>query len=527
MPISKLLVANRAEIAVRVIESAAAMGVRTVAVHPADDAACAHVARADEAVQLDGEGPAAYLDAAALVRAAGESGCDAVHPGYGFLSESAGFAARCADAGLVFVGPAPDVLELLGDKSRARDLATSLDIPVPPGTTGPTDLDTARAFLEGLGAGAAIMIKALAGGGGRGMRPVRTPAELDDAWARARSEAEQAFGDGSLYVEQNVTHARHIEVQLVGDGTGAVLALGDRDCSLQRRRQKLVEIAPAPNLPDAVRERLAAAAVSLGAGLAYRGLATVEFLVSGEQIAFLEVNPRIQVEHTVTEEVTGVDLVETAMRIAGGATLADLGLTTAPPTRGAAVQLRVNTERALPDGSVAPSAGVLTCFQPPTGRGVRVDTHGYPDYPVSPRYDSLLAKLVVSDPRAGLAGVVTRARRALDEFRIDGVDDQHRAAARVAGPPGGGGRADLDRLRRGARGRPPERRAARPRAGRRPGGHRDGAQPDAGRRRRGRGRAGRRGRGRRRPARRRGHEDGTRDHRAGSGRRPRGTRPAG
>ncbi|MGZ4549267.1 MAG: carboxyl transferase domain-containing protein [Blastococcus sp.] len=420
MPVTKLLVANRGEIAVRIMATAEVLGLPTVAVHPEDDAACAHVRRAGEAVLLPGSGPAAYLDAEQVVAAALATGCDAVHPGYGFLAENAAFAERCAATGLTFVGPAPDVLALLGDKSRAREHARTLGIPLLPATSGPTDLGTAQTFLEDLGDGGALMVKALAGGGGRGMRPVHRIDDLPAAWERARSEAEGAFGDGALYVEQLLPRARHVEVQLVGDGTGAVVCLGDRDCSLQRRRQKLVEIAPAPGLSPELRAQLAAAATAIGESLAYRGLATVEFLVAEDRWAFLEVNPRIQVEHTVTEEVTGIDLVETALRIAAGATLDDAGLGTPPELRGCAVQARVNTETLRPDGTVTPAAAALTAFAPPTGRGVRVDTHGYPGYEVSPRYDSLLAKVVVSDPRGALASVLTRAAAALAGFDVAG-----------------------------------------------------------------------------------------------------------
>ena len=417
---TKLLVANRGEIAVRIMASAEVLGLPTVAVHPEDDAACAHVRRAGEAVLLPGTGPAAYLDAEQVVAAALATSCDAVHPGYGFLAENAAFAERCAAAGLTFVGPAPDVLALLGDKSRAREHARGLGIPLLPATTGPTDLATAEKFLDELGDGGALMVKALAGGGGRGMRPVLRIEDLPAAWERARSEADGAFGDGALYVEQLLPRARHVEVQLVGDGTGAVVCLGDRDCSLQRRRQKLVEIAPAPGLSPELRGQLFAAATAIGASLAYRGLATVEFLVAADRWAFLEVNPRIQVEHTVTEEVTGIDLVETALRIAGGATLDEVGLGSAPELRGCAVQARVNTETLRPDGTVTPAAGALTVFSPPTGRGVRVDTHGYPGYEVSPRYDSLLAKVVVSDPRGTLPSVLARAASALAGFDVAG-----------------------------------------------------------------------------------------------------------
>jgi acetyl/propionyl-CoA carboxylase alpha subunit/acetyl-CoA carboxylase carboxyltransferase component len=421
--VKRLLVANRAEIAVRIMRSASLLGLETVAVHPDDDVTCAHVDRADRAVRLDGVGAAAYLDGAQLVAAAVDSGCDAVHPGYGFVSEQAGFAAACEAAGLVFVGPTADTLALFGDKTRARARATELGIPVLDGTVGPTGLAEAADFLRGLGAGGAVMVKALAGGGGRGMRPVTDPADLPGAWERCRSEAERAFGDGGLYVERLLTGARHLEMQLLGDGTGAVSHLGERDCSVQRRRQKLIEMAPAPGLDPGVRARLVDAAVRLGRSVGLRGLATVEFLVAGDDLVFLEVNPRLQVEHTVTEEVTGVDLVDAALRIADGATLADLGLEQehVPAPRGLAVQCRVNTETLVADGTVQAGGGTLTRFAPPTGPGVRVDTHGYPGYAVNPRYDSLLAKVIVTEPGGDPARAASRAAGALVDLDIGGV----------------------------------------------------------------------------------------------------------
>lgn len=409
--ITTLLVANRGEIAVRITATAAALGMRTVAVHPADDAASLHISRADIAVELPGAGPAAYLDIDAIVDTAVRTGCDGVHPGYGFLSENPSFARRCTEAGLVFVGPEPEALALFGDKTAARMRAAELGIPVPAGAPAAQ----AHEFLAGLGPGAAVMVKARSGGGGRGMRPVTDPAGLDEALRRSASEAESAFGDGTVYVEQLLTRARHIEVQVAGDGRGAV-ALGDRDCSAQRRRQKLIEIAPAPALPDTLRNALHRAATELVG--AYRGLATVEFLVTGEEFVFLEVNPRLQVEHTVTEEVTGLDLVETGLALAAGKTLAELGLDRGVPSRGTALQARVNAETVRADGTVVPGVGTLTRFQPPAGRGIRVDTHGYAGYPMSPRYDSLLAKVIVHGAIDSVAG---RAARALAEFDLDGI----------------------------------------------------------------------------------------------------------
>ncbi len=407
----KLTVANRGEIAVRILDTAATLGIPTVAVHPDDDAACLHVARADEAVRLPGTGAAAYLDVAEVVGAAVKTGATALHPGYGFLSENPALARECDDRGIAFVGPSAEALELFGSKTAARDRARASGVPVLEGTEAPTDPATARAFLDTHGA---VMVKALAGGGGRGMRPVTDPAALDAALRECAAEARAAFGDGSVYVERYLPGARHVEVQILGDG-GRAVALGDRDCSAQRRRQKLVEIAPAPDLPG--RERLHAMAVALVGE--YSGLATVEFLVADDDVAFLEVNPRIQVEHTVTEEVTGLDLVELGLRIAEGATLAELGLTETPASRGAAVQVRVNTETVESDGTVVPQVGTLDRFGPPTGPGVRVDTHGYPGYAVSPRYDSLLAKVITRG--VDLAGAAARGRRALADLDVAGV----------------------------------------------------------------------------------------------------------
>ncbi|HLY37864.1 MAG TPA: biotin carboxylase N-terminal domain-containing protein, partial [Candidatus Binatia bacterium] len=317
--ISRLLIANRAEVAIRVARAAADLGIPTVGVFAADDAACLHVRRVDLARPLAGRGPRAYLDVDALLAVARETGCSAVHPGYGFLSEQADFARRCVEAGLVFVGPRPETLALLGDKATARALAARHDVPVLRGTTAATSLDEARAVLAGLGPGGAVMVKAAAGGGGRGMRVVRTADELATAWTRCASEAQAAFGCGTLYVEEFLPRARHVEVQVVGDGTGRVVQLGDRDCSLQRRHQKLVEISPAPGLPDAVRAAIAAAALRLAAALRYLSLGTFEFLVDADQaerFAFLEANPRLQVEHTITEERFGVDLVGIQLGIA-------------------------------------------------------------------------------------------------------------------------------------------------------------------------------------------------------------------
>ncbi|CAN5826617.1 pyruvate carboxylase [soil metagenome] len=421
----KLLIANRGEIAVRIARTAAEMGIATMAVYAEDDAASLHTRKADEAVGLRGSGPAAYLDGAQILAVARAAGADAIHPGYGFLSENAAFARACAQSGVIFVGPSPETLDLFGDKGQARALAARCGVPILPGTDGTTTLEEAKAFLAGLGAGGAMMVKAVSGGGGRGMRPARSADELEQAFERCASEALAAFGDGSLYVEQFLPRARHIEVQILGDGV-SVSHLWDRECSLQRQRQKVVEIAPATTLPMVIREQLFEAAVALGRAAHYRSLGTVEFLVEvGDQprLVFIEANPRLQVEHTVTEEVLGLDLVRLQIEVARGQTLADLNLTQTqvPTPRGVAVQARVNLETMSADGSARPAGGVLSAFETPSGPGVRVDGFGYAGYRTSARYDSLLAKLIVHVASGGLPVAVAKAHRALSEFKIVGA----------------------------------------------------------------------------------------------------------
>jgi acetyl/propionyl-CoA carboxylase alpha subunit/acetyl-CoA carboxylase carboxyltransferase component len=419
---SSVLVANRGEIAVRIVRAAAEVGLRSVAVYAEDEPEAAHARLADEALALPGTGPAAYLDGPRLAAAAAGAGCELLHPGYGFLSEDAGFARACAERGVAFVGPAPEVLELLGDKARARALAASLGVPVLTGTDPAGGLDAARELLA---AGGPLMVKAVGGGGGRGLRAVHDEAELAEAWQRCASEAGTAFGRAEVCAERLLTAARHIEVQVIGDGTGAVSHLWERDCSVQRRHQKLIEIAPAPGLDAGLRDRLIDAALRLARETRYRGLGTFEFLIPADgsgvgEFWFLEANPRLQVEHTVTEEVTGTDLVAAQLRIAAGETLDALGLAgPPPPPRGTAVQLRLYAERLGPDGETRPSAGTLDRFDLPAGPGVRVDTACRPGDRVGVRYDPLLAKIVVRG--AGPSAAVERARRALAELRVDGV----------------------------------------------------------------------------------------------------------
>ncbi|WP_417519119.1 carboxyl transferase domain-containing protein [Minwuia sp.] len=424
----KLLIANRGEIAVRIIQTAAEQGWTTVAIHSTDDAENLHVLRADEAVSLAQKGVAAYLDIESIVAIARDTGATAVHPGYGFLAENAAFAQAVTDAGITFVGPTPDVLDTFGDKAKARALAGSNNVPTVSGTTGSASLKEAKAFLKDLGPDGAVMIKAVAGGGGRGMRIVRAGEDIDAAYERCQSEARQAFGSGDVYVEGLMRPARHIEVQVLGDGTGAVTHFGDRECSIQRRNQKIVEVAPAPDLDPAVRDAMTQAALRLARAVNYRGLGTFEFLVDASEdapasgYAFIEANARIQVEHTVTEEVFDTDLVALQLGVAEGRSLGDLGVDDdSRRPNGFAIQLRVNMEKMTASGDVMPSGGTLTAFDPPTGRGIRIDTFGYAGFRTSPAFDSLLAKLIVHSPSTSYADAVSRAYRALCAFRIEGV----------------------------------------------------------------------------------------------------------
>jgi acetyl/propionyl-CoA carboxylase alpha subunit/acetyl-CoA carboxylase carboxyltransferase component len=423
----RLLIANRGEVAIRIVRAAADLGVESVAVYTDDDAASLHVTRADRAVRLPGRGAAGYLDVAAVLDAAAFAECDAVHPGYGFLAENAGFARRAIQSGLGFIGPRPEILERFGDKLSARRLAAESGVPVLPGTAEAATLDQAQAFFAELPAGRAMVIKAVAGGGGRGMRVVRRADEVKDAFRACESEARGAFGDARLYVEQLVDRARHLEVQILGDRAGTVSHLWERECTLQRRHQKLIELAPSPTLNAGQRDALIDAALTLARHARYDSLGTMEFLMDEDDtdapFVFIEANARLQVEHTVTEEVTGVDLVRTQIALAAGSTLAELGLDPGrvPVPRGRAVQLRVNMETMQEDGSTRPAGGTLTAFEVPTGRGVRVETFGYAGYTTSPAFDSLLAKVIVLGEDAHLETLLRRAERALGEFRIGGV----------------------------------------------------------------------------------------------------------
>jgi len=429
MSLNNLLVANRGEIAIRVMRAAAELGIHTVAVYSDDDLHSLHTRKADRAVPLKASGAKAYLDIERIVAIAKESQCDAIHPGYGFLSENGAFAQSCEEAGITFVGPRAEILELFGDKVQARAVAQRCGIAVMAGTSGATSLAETKQFFRSLGGGSSIMIKAVAGGGGRGMRLVHHLNELEEAYKRCQSEARASFGNPEVYVEQLMPRARHIEVQIIGDGSGAVSHLWERECSIQRRNQKIVEIAPSPTLSEHMRARLTNAAVRMAEEVRYNSLGTFEFLVDATRgegdpaSAFIEANARLQVEHTVTEEITGIDIVKAQLQLASGATLAELHLTQReiPPPRGFAIQVRINMESMAPDGSAKPSGGTLTAFELPSGPGVRVDTFGYAGYTTNPNFDSLLAKLITHSPSASFADVVAKAYRALCEFKIEGV----------------------------------------------------------------------------------------------------------
>ncbi len=418
----KLLIANRGEIAIRIMRTAANLGIATVAVYSHDDKDSLHVYRADEAIELPAEGAMAYLDIEHLISAARTAGCDAIHPGYGFLSENEHFAAACEDASISFVGPTPATLARFGDKGAARQLAIDAGVPVLKGTMSGTSLAEAAAFLDDLDPGEQMIIKAIAGGGGRGVRIVESISALADAFERCAHEAKSAFGNDALYVEQFMPRARHIEVQILADKAGNTMHLGERDCSIQRRHQKIVEIAPAPALDPALLTQLHEAAVVLARAAGYCGAGTIEFLVDAahETFAFIEANARLQVEHTITEAIMDVDLVEAQLRIASGAKLKDI-VASQPVPRGCAIQLRINMETMLKSGFVKPSGGTIGIFSPPSGPDVRLDTYAYAGYRTNPRFDSLLAKLIIHTRSDRFADTVAAAYRSLCEFQIVGI----------------------------------------------------------------------------------------------------------
>jgi acetyl-CoA carboxylase, biotin carboxylase subunit len=420
----RVLVANRGEIAVRVIWAVRELGLEAVAVYSTADSDAMHVRLADEAVCV---GPPAatesYLRIPSIIAAAVTTGCDAVHPGYGFLSENPAFVEACVDNDLVFVGPPASVMTTMGDKIAARVAMREADVPTVAGTDGATTVSDAREAADELGY--PILLKAAAGGGGKGMRVVEASDELEDAFGAAAAEAGAAFGDSRLYVEKVVVPARHIEIQVLCDVDGNVLTLGERECSLQRRHQKLIEEAPSPALTPELRESMEAAAQRACRAVGYVNAGTLEFLLgSDESFWFIELNARLQVEHPVTEACTGIDLVRAQLEIAAGAPLA---LTGRAPRRGHAIEIRLNAED--PARDFMPSPGTITRFRPPFGPGIRVDTFVEDGTAISPYYDSLIAKLVVWDGDRPAA--IARAHRALEEMVIEGVQTTRELALAI------------------------------------------------------------------------------------------------
>jgi acetyl-CoA carboxylase biotin carboxylase subunit len=410
----KVLVANRGEIAVRVIRALHELGVEAVAVYSTADAGALHVRLADEAVCI-GPPPAAksYLSIPAIVAAAVTTGSEAVHPGYGFLSENPAFVDACVDNGVAFVGPPAGVMRTMGDKIAARSAMRTADVPTVPGTEGATTLAEARTAAAGIGY--PVMLKASAGGGGRGMRYVDDPGELEDAYEAASAEAAAAFGDGTLYLEKVIHPARHVEIQVLCDTHGSVLTLGERECSIQRRHQKLIEESPSPALTPELREAMESAAERACRKVGYVNAGTFEFLLGPDgSFSFIELNARLQVEHPVTELCTGIDIVRCQLEVAAGERLPVTGRA---PRRGHAIEIRLNAED--PTRDFLPAPGTVTRFRAPLGPGIRVDTYVEDGTVISPFYDSMIAKLVVWD--TDRAAAITRTERALGELAVEGV----------------------------------------------------------------------------------------------------------
>ena len=426
----KLLIANRGEIVIRIARAADELNIPTLSIYSEDDADSMHTQVTEEAVALEGRGAKAYLDIDQIVNLAKKHDCTMIHPGYGFLSESDAFAQSCAEEDILFIGPRPDILDLFGNKIEARRLADNWGVPTIEGTLDKTTLEEAIAFFEALEDGAFMMIKAVAGGGGRGMRFITKVEDIPNAFMRCQSEAEKFFGNGDLYVERYIPKARHIEVQIIGDGK-EVSHLGERECSIQRRNQKIIEISPCPGLSKELKKKLTTAAVLLAKAVNYNSVGTIEFLVEGGEeldadtpFYFIEANPRLQVEHTVTEEVMGVDLLLFQLQEAMGIDLEAMGLLEhdVPEPEGYAMQLRINTEHISESGAVLPKSGKITQYDLPEGEGIRVDGYGYEGYQTNPNFDSLLLKLICHVPYDHFGSVIEKTLATLEECEIKGVD---------------------------------------------------------------------------------------------------------
>ena len=422
----RVLVANRGEIAVRVIRTLHELGIEAVAVYSTADRDALHVEIADQAICIGPPQAAeSYLQISNVVAAAETTGCQAVHPGYGFLSENAEFVRACAGNDIAFIGPPAEIVERMGDKVRAKEAMAAAGVPLVPGSDGVGDLAGLRRAAADVGY--PVLLKASGGGGGKGMRVVDADAELDDAFAAASAEAEASFGDGSLYIEKLVTPARHVEVQVLCDANGGVLTLGERECSIQRRHQKLVEESPSAALDAEAREAMEAAVQRACEVIGYRNAGTFEFLVGPDgDFYFIEVNCRLQVEHPVSELVTGMDVVREQVRLAAGERLQSTGRA---PRRGHAIEIRINAED--PARGFLPSPGAVTAFSPPLGPGVRVDTAIRPGDEIPPFYDSMIAKVIVGDETRDAA--IARAERALRELVVDGIPTTRDVALDVLG----------------------------------------------------------------------------------------------
>jgi len=424
----KILIANRSEIAVRVIRAAREMGIKTVAVYSDADRESRHVAMADEAVCI-GPGPSklSYLDQEAVLTAAKITGADAIHPGYGFLSENADFAEACAKRGFTFIGPPPEASRKLGFKSAGKAVALAANVPVVPGTKGDITTDVSKE-VEAIGY--PVLIKASAGGGGKGMRVVRSAAELKPQLEAAATEAKAAFGDGSVFIEKLLERPRHVEIQIAADKFGNVVAFPERDCTVQRRHQKLVEESPSPALTPEIRRDMQAAAIRLAKSAGYQNVGTVEFLFQDGKFYFIEVNARLQVEHPVTEAVAGVDLMELMIKIAAGERL-PFDQERASQIRCHAIEHRINAED--PDNNFMPCPGRIESLELPGGAGVRVDTHAYEGYTIPSYYDSMIAKLIIS--AADRPTALRRSLRALGELKVGGVKTTAGMHAKVVAHP--------------------------------------------------------------------------------------------
>ena len=413
--LEKVLIANRGEIALRILRSCKELGIKTVAVHSKADANLKHVLLADESICIGpNSSTQSYLNVPAIISAMEISNSQAVHPGYGFLAENADFAEKVEKSGFIFIGPTASVIRTMGDKVAAIASMIKAGVPTVPGSNGPLNNNSDRSKKIGAKVGYPVIIKAAAGGGGRGMRVVRSEEELSDAIQLTKAEAKAAFGDDTVYMEKFLEDPRHVEVQVIADGQGNAVHLGDRDCSLQRRHQKVIEEAPAPNIPKAARDAVLKACVEACIKIDYRGACTFEFLYEKGEFFFIEMNTRIQIEHPVTEMITGIDIVKEQLLIAGGEKLSmrqeDVAI------RGHAFECRINAEDS---STFMPSPGKITAYHAPGGNGVRVDSHIYTGYTVPPYYDSLIGKIITRGKDRG--GALSRMANALDELHIEGI----------------------------------------------------------------------------------------------------------